>query len=242
MVRDDFARFALEISIVDAEAGVKPFDFVRNELAGNKTLWEKPILRGPRLVNIRTRHQTFSMTAFSTRVRCSSLPLNTGVVYPGMFLTRGSDTSLLWAELWFDIRCAATDNNFGCGAGSVVNMVKTNMGGRNEGRMLATTKCLYTVPGLAALRLGARTTHEIMYNTGTQPDLRLWYFGAYPDDLSAWFSRTGSSTPNFVSPHIGTRGFAVNLGGFFANLAAHVWLAWLSKGLWFWDQVSGGAS
>ena len=46
VVRDDFARFALKVGVVDAEAGVKPFDFVRNELTRNKTLVRK-ILRSP---------------------------------------------------------------------------------------------------------------------------------------------------------------------------------------------------
>jgi hypothetical protein len=45
VVRDDFARFALEIGIVDAELGVKPVHFVRNELAGNKSLVGKMIFR-----------------------------------------------------------------------------------------------------------------------------------------------------------------------------------------------------
>lgn len=45
VIRDDFARFALEISIVDAELGVKPVYFVRNEFAGNKSLVGKTIFR-----------------------------------------------------------------------------------------------------------------------------------------------------------------------------------------------------
>jgi len=51
VVRDDFARFTLEIGIVDAELGVKPVYFVRNELAGNKTLVGKQY-SGVQLVNI----------------------------------------------------------------------------------------------------------------------------------------------------------------------------------------------
>lgn len=38
VVRDDFARFALEIGIVDAELAIKPVYFVCNELAGNESL------------------------------------------------------------------------------------------------------------------------------------------------------------------------------------------------------------
>ena len=37
---------------------------------------------------------TLAATLCSTRARCSSLPLNTGVVYPGRFLTRLSEESL----------------------------------------------------------------------------------------------------------------------------------------------------
>jgi hypothetical protein len=38
VVRDDFARFVLEISVVDAEVGVEPVDFVGDELSWNKAL------------------------------------------------------------------------------------------------------------------------------------------------------------------------------------------------------------
>jgi hypothetical protein len=88
VVGDDFARFTLEIGVVDPEVGVKPVYLVRNELAGNKSLWAKTTFRGESVSQHLDKAPTFSATAFSTRVRCSSLPLNTGVVYPGMFLTR----------------------------------------------------------------------------------------------------------------------------------------------------------
>lgn len=38
MVRDDLARFILEVGIVDAEVGVKPVDFACDELAGDEAL------------------------------------------------------------------------------------------------------------------------------------------------------------------------------------------------------------
>ena len=41
VIRDDSACFTLEIGVVDAEVGVKPIDFVCDELAGNKSLCEK---------------------------------------------------------------------------------------------------------------------------------------------------------------------------------------------------------
>lgn len=75
---------------------------------------------------------------------------------------------------------------------------------------------LYThVPGLAALRLGARTTHFInqysaYYRDPTGP--QLYYAGTYPGDLLRSFpQRTVESpprptSPSFVSPHIGARG------------------------------------
>lgn len=40
VVRNDFAGFVLEISVVDAEMGVEPVDFVGDELSWNKALWE----------------------------------------------------------------------------------------------------------------------------------------------------------------------------------------------------------
>lgn len=41
MVRDDLARFILEVGIVNAEVGVKPVDFACDELAGNEALHNK---------------------------------------------------------------------------------------------------------------------------------------------------------------------------------------------------------
>ncbi len=38
MVRDDFPRFILKISVVDAEVGIEPIDFIRDEFAWNKPL------------------------------------------------------------------------------------------------------------------------------------------------------------------------------------------------------------
>ena len=38
MVRDDLARFILEVGVVNAEIGVKPVDFACDELAGNEAL------------------------------------------------------------------------------------------------------------------------------------------------------------------------------------------------------------
>jgi len=41
MVRDDLARFILEVGVVNAEVGVKPVDFACDKLAGNEALHNK---------------------------------------------------------------------------------------------------------------------------------------------------------------------------------------------------------
>lgn len=38
MVRDNFPRFILKVSVVDAEVGIEPVDFIRDEIAWNKPL------------------------------------------------------------------------------------------------------------------------------------------------------------------------------------------------------------
>ena len=38
VVRDNFPRFVLKVSVVDAEVGIEPIDFIRNEIAWNKPL------------------------------------------------------------------------------------------------------------------------------------------------------------------------------------------------------------
>lgn len=45
---------------------------------------------------------TFAATSCSTRARCSSLPWKTGVLYPGMFLTRFKGSLLLSPSLGAD--------------------------------------------------------------------------------------------------------------------------------------------
>lgn len=79
MIRDDFMGFILEVCIIDAEVGVEPVDLASDEFARNKALEKGKI--SDRLI----RHwidvtQTLLATSSSTRARCSSLPLKTGVV------------------------------------------------------------------------------------------------------------------------------------------------------------------
>jgi hypothetical protein len=41
MIRDDLDGFILEVGIIDAEVSIKPLNFVRDELSGDKTLLKK---------------------------------------------------------------------------------------------------------------------------------------------------------------------------------------------------------
>jgi len=44
MVRDDLARFILEVGIIDTEVRVEPIDFPSNKFARNETLRNRSIL------------------------------------------------------------------------------------------------------------------------------------------------------------------------------------------------------
>lgn len=114
------------------------------------------------------------------------------------------------------MRCAATDNNLGCGDTSGIDMAKTNMVVEMKEECWR-QPILYTdVPGLAALRFGARTTYlnnqyGAYYRDPTGP--RPYYAGTYPADpfsvrfpRGQWKTRPRPTTPSLVSPHIGTRG------------------------------------
>jgi len=39
MIRDYWDGLVAEISVIDAQLGVKPVDFIRDELSGDETLW-----------------------------------------------------------------------------------------------------------------------------------------------------------------------------------------------------------
>jgi hypothetical protein len=79
MIRYDLPRFVLEVGVVDAEVAVEPLHLVGDEFAWDKSL-ELPgvsCLSTPKRFK---RDKTLAATSCSTRVRCSSLPLKTGVV------------------------------------------------------------------------------------------------------------------------------------------------------------------
>jgi hypothetical protein len=78
MVGDDLLRLVLEIGVVDAKMGVEPVDFIFDKVLGNESLSHMGELMWPN--NPSTSTLTFSATACSTRARCSSLPLKTGVL------------------------------------------------------------------------------------------------------------------------------------------------------------------
>lgn len=93
MVRNDLDGLVAEVGVIDTEVAVKPLDLVHYELAGNETLEEERAIE----MSVPTRERqarTFAATVSWTLERCSALPLNTGVVYPGRFLMRWRDTSL----------------------------------------------------------------------------------------------------------------------------------------------------
>jgi hypothetical protein len=112
------------------------------------------------------------------------------------------------------MRCAATDNNFGCsrvdfgcGDTSGVDMVKTNMVVEMKEECWR-QPILYTCSGLG--RFGARTTYlnnqyNAYYRDPTGP--RLYYAGTYPGDLLRSFPQRPVDTPTHpeLRPHIGTR-------------------------------------
>ena len=75
MVRNDLAGFALEVRVVDAKVCVEPIDLASDEFAGNKALDTVLAVRIDGIEQL-----TLAATSCSTSVRCSSLPLNTGVV------------------------------------------------------------------------------------------------------------------------------------------------------------------
>jgi hypothetical protein len=96
VIRNDASGLVLEVGVVNTEVSVEPVDLAGDELARNKALGivsEDPSRVSRRWHKIRLR--TFAATSFSTRARCSSLPLKTGVVYPGKFLIRLSEVSLV---------------------------------------------------------------------------------------------------------------------------------------------------
>jgi hypothetical protein len=92
MVRDDLDRLVPEVGVIDTEVCVKPLNLVHYERVGNETLEAKDELLF--CLDMRAAALAFPATISWTLARCSALPLNTGVLYPGRFLTRCSDASL----------------------------------------------------------------------------------------------------------------------------------------------------
>lgn len=85
-------RFILEIGIIDSEVGVEPVDFAGDELLGNEALEDEEGQKWN--CELEESEETFAATSAWTWARCSSLPLNTGVEYPGRFLTLFTEESL----------------------------------------------------------------------------------------------------------------------------------------------------
>ena len=77
MIGYDFSRFIQKICVVDAEVGVEPPDLIGDELVGYKALEISESIDNS---DQKGRKMTLAATAFSTRARCSSLPLKTGVL------------------------------------------------------------------------------------------------------------------------------------------------------------------
>lgn len=119
MVGDDFMGFVLEVGIIDTEVRIEPVDFSSDEFARDEALRDSEI--GDRIMShwfrVSRDYQTLPATSCSTSARCSSLPWNTGVVYPGMFLTRFKGSLLLSPSL--GTACAATEGT-GVDIGKVV--------------------------------------------------------------------------------------------------------------------------
>ncbi len=93
VLADHIARFALKVRVVDAQMRVEPVDLVGDQLGRYESLC---LVRQQAMAT--TAVPTFAATSAWTRARCSSLPLKTGVVYPGTFLIRCNDVSLVVLE------------------------------------------------------------------------------------------------------------------------------------------------
>ncbi len=92
VITDDLTSLILEISIVDAEVGVEPVDFVGNQFRRNEALHDE--IESDTTMDEGCSYRTLAATSAWTNARCSSLPLNTGVLYPGTFLIRCTEVSL----------------------------------------------------------------------------------------------------------------------------------------------------
>ena len=97
VIRDHLDRLIAEVSIVDTQLGVKPVDFIRDEFPRYEALWicsDEGEARGSEAAS-----RTLDATSTWTLALCSSLPLKTGVVYPGRFWSLLMDESLFPREI-----------------------------------------------------------------------------------------------------------------------------------------------
>lgn len=83
VITDNLSAFIAEIGIVDTEVCVEPVDF-----GGDEFRWDEALCGGQYAVFPEPAGLTVAATSAWTKALCSSFPLNTGVVYPGRFLTR----------------------------------------------------------------------------------------------------------------------------------------------------------